>query len=229
MASKDKLTPYSWPPAPLLMLVSDRKRHSDRTIHDVFLPAVRGGVNVLQIWEPDLAARDLLGEAKELRKLAVGGIPLIIFDRADVAVAAQADGVHLAAHGLPVGAAKQASRGLLVGRAVNSVTEAVTAERAGADFVVVGPIFPSHYANGHSCTGPGLVHRVKARVHIPVFAAGGIPAGNAHQAIGAGADGVSVTSEIVEAEDPQHAARALLDAMRSAWPTRPLQREALAS
>jgi thiamine-phosphate diphosphorylase len=227
LASKDKLTPYSWPPAPLLMLVSDRKRHGDRTIQEVFLPALRGGVNIVQLWEPDLPARDLLGEAEQLRKLAVGGIPMLIYDRADVAVAANADGVHLPADGLPIGAAKRASRGLMVGKAVRSVTEAVTAERAGADYVVVGPIFPSHYVEGGSLTGPGLVQRVKAKVRIPVFAAGGITAGNAHQAISAGADGVSVTSEIVEAEDPQQAARTLLDAMRSAWPTRPLQREAL--
>jgi thiamine-phosphate pyrophosphorylase len=211
----------------MLMLVSDRKRHGDRSIQEVFLPAVRGGVNVVQLWEPDLPARDLLGEAEQLRKLAVGGIPMLIFDRADVAVAAHADGVHLPADGLPIGAAKRASRGLLIGRAVSSVAEAISAERAGADYVIVGPIFASHYSNGRSCTGPGLVQRVKSRVHIPVFASGGITAGNAHQAIGAGADGVSVTSEIVESEDPQHTARALLEAMRSAWHTRPLQREAL--
>jgi thiamine-phosphate pyrophosphorylase len=72
------------------------------------------------------------------------------------------------------------------------------------------------------------VRRIKARVRVPLLAGGGITAGNAHQVIAAGADGVSVVTEIVESEDPRAAARSLLDAMRGAWDTRPLLREALA-
>ncbi len=216
------------PSAPLLLLVTDRKRYGERSLEDVFLPALAGGVNMVELWEPDLPARHLLAEAQRLRRLALGGVLLLVHDRVDVAVAARADGVLVAAEGLPIPSAKQVSRGLLVGKPVATLADAVSAEQEGADFLVVGPVFFSPYRRGRSPTGPRLLSRIKSRVQLPVLANGGITAGNAHQVIGAGADGVSVTSEIVEADDPRRAAQALMDAMRNSWPVRPLQRDALA-
>ena len=93
--------------------------------------------------------------------------------------------------------------------------------------LIVEPVFFSHYAQGHSPVGPTLIRRMKAKVHLPLLAGGGITAGNAHQVIAAGADGVSVTSEVVDAHDPERAASALMSAMRSAWATRPLMRESV--
>jgi thiamine-phosphate pyrophosphorylase len=216
---------YPWPAAPLLMLDSDRTRYGSRTLVELFLAAIAGGVNVVQLWEPDLPARDLLGEAQRLRKLALGGVPMLVYDRSAVALAAHADGVHLPPDGLPIQAAKHASQGLLVGRNVASVAEAIAAEVDGADYLVVGPVFFSSYAGDRTPTGPTLVRRIKARVHLPVLASGGITAGNAHQVIAAGADGVAVTTEILTADDPRQAAKCLLEAMRGAWDTRPLMRE----
>ena len=135
--------------------------------------------------------------------------------------------MHLAADSLPISAAKQAGRGVLVGKSVSSLAEAVAAEQAGANYLVIEPVFFSHYAQGRSPVGPTVIRRIKARVHLPLLAGGGITAGNAHQVIAAGADGVSVTTEIVDAEDPRGAARSLVDAMREAWPTRPLLRESM--
>ena len=117
---------------------------------------------------------------------------------------------------------------MLVGKSVTSVAEAVAAEQAGADYLVVEPVFFSHYAQDRSPLGPTVVRRIKAKVHLPLLAGGGITAGNAHQVIAAGADGVSVTTEIVDADDPRGAARSLQQAMREAWATRPLLREAMA-
>jgi thiamine-phosphate pyrophosphorylase len=219
---------FSLPSAPLLLLVTDRTKYGDRTLEDIFVMALAGGVNMIELREADMNARDLLGEAQRLRKLALGGVPLIVFDRVDVAVAARADGVHVSADSLPISGAKQAGRGMLVGKSVGNVAEAVAAEQSGADYIVLEPVFFSHYAQG-SPSGPTVVRRIKAKVHLPLLAGGGITAGNAHQVIAAGADGVSVTSEIVDAADPRAAARSLAEAMREAWGTRPLLREALAS
>jgi thiamine-phosphate pyrophosphorylase len=219
---------YSLPSAPLLLLVTDRTRYGDRALEDIFVPAIAGGVNMIELREADMSARDLLGEAERLRRLALGGVPLIIYDRVDVAVAAGADGVHVSVDSLPISAAKQAGRGVLVAKTVSSVAEAVAAEQSGADFLIVEPVFFSHYAQGHSPLGPTVIRRIKAKVHLPLLAGGGITAGNAHQVIAAGADGVSVISEIVDADDPRSAARALHDAMLGAWQTRPLLREAIA-
>jgi thiamine-phosphate pyrophosphorylase len=218
---------YSLPSAPLLLLVTDRTRYGDRALEDIFVPALAGGVNMIELREADMTARDLLGEAERLRKLALGGVPLVVYDRVDVAIAGQADGVHLAADSLPISAAKLVGRGVLVGKSVSSLAEAVAAEQAGANYLVVEPVFFSHYAQGRSPIGPTVVRRIKSRVHLPLLAGGGITAGNAHQVIAAGADGVSVTTEIVDAEDPRAAARSLVDAMRGAWSTRPLLREAM--
>ena len=220
---------YSLPSAPLLLIVTDRTRYGDRSLEDIFVPALSGGVNMIELRESDMTARDLMGEAERLRRLALGGVPLIIYDRVDVAVAARADGVHLAADSLPISAAKQVGRGMLVGKSVSSVAEAVAAEQAGADYLVLEPVFFSHYAQDRSPIGPTVVRRIKAKVHLPLLAGGGITAGNAHQVIAAGADGVSVTTEIVDADDSRAAARSLSDAMREAWQTRPLLREAMAS
>jgi len=206
--------------------VTDRTRYGDRSLEDVFVPALSGGVNMIELREPDLSGRDLLGEAERLRRLALGGVPLMIYDRVDVAVAAQADGVHLSSEGLPISAAKQVGRGILVGKTVTSVAEAVAAEQAGADYLVVEPLFFSHFADGRSPLGPTLVRPIKAKVHIPLLAGGGITAGNAHQVIAAGADGVSVISEIVDSVETRQAARSLMEGMREAWQTRPLLREA---
>ena len=219
---------YSLPSAPLLLLVTDRTRYGDRVLEDIFLAALSGGVNMIELREGDMTARDLLGEAERLRKLALGGVPLIVYDRVDVAVAAKADGVHVATESLPISAAKAAGRGMLVGKSVSNVAEAVAAEQSGADYLVLEPVFFSHYAQGRTPIGPTVVRRIKARVHLPLLAGGGITAGNAHQVIAAGADGVSVTSEIVDADEPRVAARSLADAMREAWSTRPLLREAMA-
>lgn len=223
------MSKYSLPSAPLFLIVTDRTRYGGRALEDVFVPALSGGANMLELREPDMSARDLLGEAERLRKLALGGVPLVIYDRVDVAVAARADGVHLSNDGLPISAAKQAGRGILVGKTVTSVAEAVSAEQAGADYLVVEPVFFSHYAQSREPLGPTLVRRIKAKVHIPLLAGGGITAGNAHQVIASGADGISVISEIVDSHDPARAARSLVEAMREAWPTRPLLREAMAS
>jgi thiamine-phosphate pyrophosphorylase len=220
---------YSLPSAPVLLIVTDRTRYGDRSLEDIFVPALSGGVNMIELRESDMTARDLMGEAERLRKLALGGVPLIIYDRVDVAVAARADGVHLAADSLPISAAKQVGRGMLVGKSVSNVAEAVAAEQAGADYLVLEPVFFSHYAQDRSPIGPTVVRRIKAKVHLPLLAGGGITAGNAHQVIAAGADGVSVTTEIVDADDSRAAARSLSDAMREAWQTRPLLREAMAS
>ena len=90
------MSKYSLPSAPLLLLVTDRTRYGDRSLEDVFVPALAGGVNMIELREPDLSGRDLLGEAERLRRLALGGVPLVVYDRVDVAAAVQADGVHLA-------------------------------------------------------------------------------------------------------------------------------------
>src|SRR5438270_7099526 len=164
---------HTLPAAPLLLLVTDRTRYGDRALEDIFVPAIAGGVNMIELREADMTARDLLGEAERLRKLALGGVPLIIYDRVDVAVAAGADGVHVSLDSLPISAAKQAGRGVLVGKSVSSLAEAIAAEQSGADYLVIEPVFFSHYAQCRSPLGPIVIRRIKSKTHLPLLAGGG--------------------------------------------------------
>src|SRR5260370_41244610 len=99
---------YNLPAAPLLLLVTDRTRYGDRTLEDIFIEALSGGVNMIELREADMTARDQLGEAERLRKPALGGVPLIVYHRIDVAVAATADGAPVSTDRPPVPAAKHA-------------------------------------------------------------------------------------------------------------------------
>ncbi|MBI2864658.1 MAG: thiamine phosphate synthase [Chloroflexi bacterium] len=172
--------------------------------------AVRGGVDVVHLREPGLDAHDILRLALALRESAGVGAALVINDRLDVALAAGADAVQLGGRSLPVTAVRAlVGPRLAIGASVHGVEEAVRAEQAGADYLVLGTIYPSRSHPGFAGSGPSLVREVAARVSIPVFAIGGIVAENIAEVIGAGAQGAVVVSAILADADPGEAARRL--------------------
>ena len=132
-------------------------------------------------------------------------IPLIINDRADIARAAGAEGVHLGRSDLPIEAARVVmGTGRIIGVSVRLMSEALSAERAGADYLGVGPVFATRSKDdaGEPLGLSGL-SRVSRAVCLPILAIGGIDAANAASVIGRGADGVAVISAIASAEDPE--------------------------
>ena len=128
---------------------------------------------------------------------------LIINDRVDVALAVDADGVHLPSHSLPISVAKKLGGQLLVGRSVHSVEEAAAAETEGADYLVLGTIYGTASHPGREGSGPELIELVKARVQTPVYAIGGINASNAREVMNAGAHGIAVIRSILGTPDPR--------------------------
>jgi thiamine-phosphate pyrophosphorylase len=139
----------------------------------------------------------------------------VVNDRLDVALAARAAGVHLPAAGLPIALVRRhAGTRFLVGRSVHSAAEAREAEKAGADYLVCSPVFetPGKAAFGDPL-GPETVGRVAAAARIPVWAIGGIDAGNAATIAGLPIAGVAVIRAIAAAPDPEAAARALRAAL----------------
>ncbi|HEY8491726.1 MAG TPA: thiamine phosphate synthase [Dehalococcoidia bacterium] len=200
-------------PRPCLALVTDRTLAPD--LPAAVERAVRGGVDLVQLRERDLPAGDLLRLARELRAITRGRALLVVNDRLDVALAAGADGVHLPEAGLPVPAARRlAPDGFLVGRSVHDAEGAARAAREGADYLVVGTVFPSRSHPGGGAAGPGLLGRVRAAAGpLPLLGIGGIDAGNAAAVLAAGADGVAVVSAVLAAADPEAAARALRAAL----------------
>jgi thiamine-phosphate pyrophosphorylase len=196
------------------MLVSDRSLAGDRSIANVLLAAANVSITAIQLREKDLPAAELLEMALRLKRELPASISLIINDRIDVALAAEADGVQLGAGSLPVAAARRISAHLLVGASVHSVDEAVQAERDGANYLIVGTMFATRTHLGKVPEGLALMRSVRAAVELPLIGIGGITAQNARSVMASGADGVAVISEILGAVDPADAAGRLRRALQ---------------
>ena len=192
-----------------LYVVTDRQQTAGRALEEVVIAAARGGVGAIQLREKDLSARDLYALGARLQKgLAPYGVPLLINDRIDVALALDAAGVHLAGHSLPTTLARRIlGPNKLLGVSTHSVEEAQAAMADGADFIVFGPVFetPSKLAYGPP---QGLQHlaEVVRQVTIPVLAIGGIDLANLSQVLQTGAYGVAMIRAVLAAPDPALAA-----------------------
>ena len=199
---------------PCLALVTDRRLCRGPSLAEAVAQAVEGGANLVQLREKDLPAADLLALAERLRAVTQDRALLVVNDRLDVALACDAEGVHLPEQGLPVEAARRlAGQGFVIGRSVHSVAEAVRAQEEGADYVQVGAIVASRSHPGQAPAGLGLLETVVAAVSIPILAVGGITAANVGEAMRAGAGGAAVISAILGAPSPREAARDLARAM----------------
>jgi thiamine-phosphate pyrophosphorylase len=202
-----------------LYLVTDRALARGRTVPEVVSAAVSGGVTCVQVREKEAGARDFLAEVRAtLRALAGTGVPLIINDRVDVALAAGADGIHVGQTDLPLADVRRlVGEEMIVGVSVESVEDAVAAEREGADYVSVSPVYltPTK-TDTASGLGPEGVAAVRAAVRCPVVAIGGLNRETVGDVIRAGADGVAVVSAVMSAPDPAAAARELREIIDAA-------------
>jgi thiamine-phosphate pyrophosphorylase len=211
-------------PLPIVMLVTDRRACDGRRLEDVVEAAVDGGVNVVQLREKDLPARELYDLAQRLRQIVGTQALLLVNDRIDVALAAGAHGVQLGGTSLPCDVARELAPDLLIGRSVHDVANAATAISSSADLLVVGTMFASRSHPGLTPAGPSLIRKVAALSNVPLIGIGGITAANATQVIAAGAGGVAAITSITMATDPRDAAAKLVRAVNEAWPTAPLHK-----
>lgn len=199
-----------------IYVVSDRQQTAGRPLAEVLVAAARGGAGAVQLREKDLNARDLYTLGAHLQDaLAPYHTSLLVNDRLDVALALDAAGVHLAGHSLPTAQARRllGARKLL-GVSTHHPEEARQAAAEGADFVVFGPVFetPSKLAYGPP-QGLQLLAEVVRQVPIPVFAIGGIEAGNLPRVMQAGAYGVAMIRAVLAATDPGAAVQQLSAAL----------------
>lgn len=196
-----------------LYLITDRHQTGGRPLVDVVHAALEGGVRAVQLREKDLPGSELYRLATELRQLtAEFGARLIINDRLDIALAVDADGVHVGVSSLPV-AVVRALLGSekIIGYSAHAIAEAHAAHMAGADFVSYGPVFhtPSKAAFGAPC-GTEMLAEAVATLAIPVIALGGINPTNLGAALAAAPDGIAVIAALMAAADPRLAAASLL-------------------
>ena len=193
-----------------LYLVTDRDLAGGRPLAEIVRLALRGGVTAVQLREKSLGASRFLEEVLELQRVLAGtGVPLVVNDRVDVALAARADGVHVGQDDLPAAEARRlVGPSMLLGVSVATADEARRALDHGADYVSVSPVFLTPTKpDAELAVGLEGVARVRSVAgDAPVLAIGGINAGNARAVVAAGSDGVAVVSAVMSAPDPEAAA-----------------------
>jgi thiamine-phosphate pyrophosphorylase len=205
------------PPDFDLYLITDRRQTRGRDLLWVVEQALAGGAPAIQLREKDLGGRELLSLAEGAKALCARyRASLLINDRADVALAVDADGIQLGSGSMPTSAARELlGNEKLIGRSTHSLAEARAAERAGADFVLFGPVYftPSKAVYG-SPQGLGPLKEVVEKISVPVYAVGGVKPEHIGAVQKTGARGVALISAVMSAAEPSAAAREIVSRLR---------------
>jgi thiamine-phosphate pyrophosphorylase len=195
-----------------LYLVTDRGLSRGRSNLEIITAAVNGGATVVQLREKHASTREFLNEALAVKQFCDDHkVTFIINDRIDIALAVDADGVHVGQDDMPIEYARRIlGENKIIGVSAFDQKEAVEAEKTGADYVGVSPIFTTP-TKPELDKGVGLkgLARIRQAVKIPLVAIGGLGPSNAYDVTMAGADGIAVVSAIVSADDPKAAAHAI--------------------
>lgn len=195
-------------------LVTDRGLCRGRPLQDVVLQAVQGGAAYVQLREKDLSTRDFVEEALAIKKLLVlYGVPLIINDRIDVALASGADGVHIGQEDMPYETARKLlGEKAIIGLSVETWEDVESAQKLAVDYIGVSPVFatPTKTDTKEPWGLDGL-RKIKAFSRHPLVAIGGINESNARDVVEAGADCLAVVSAICSADDPAAQTRKILN------------------
>nr|BBH92597.1 thiamine-phosphate synthase [Thermogemmatispora argillosa] len=218
------LLPSGWKreeliPRLTLHVLTDREWSRGRDMQTVAAAALAGGATIIQLRDKQATTRTLVEEGLALRALTRRhGALFIVNDRVDVALAVEADGAHVGQDDMPVALARKLlGPGRILGVSAGNLEEAEQAVAEGADYLGVGPIYPTRgKADAGPATGPELLRAISARYRVPLVAIGGITAENTPEVIAAGACGVAVITAVVHAEDIAAAARAIVRQVEAA-------------
>lgn len=184
-----------------LYLITDRKLITDySSLIAVVRQALKGGVKAIQLREKDMGTRELMKISNVMRELTDRfNASFFINDRFDIAIAVGADGVHLTQNSIPAAAVRKAvKKKLLIGVSTHSLKEAREAEKGGADFITVGPVYrtPSKLRYGKPI-GIDTLKKITSKMSIPVFAIGGVKSSNIKYIKEAGAYGAAMIREVL--------------------------------
>lgn len=196
-----------------LYLVTDRGLAGERAIEDIVKEAVEGGVTMVQLREKDIATRDFIALALRLKDvLKPYGVPLIINDRVDVALASGAEGVHIGQSDMPYAIARKLlGPSKIIGLSVENFEQIEEANSLDVDYIGVSPVFatPTKTDTAEPFGLDGLRKAVRMSVH-PTVAIGGMNERTAADVMACGTDGIAVVSAIVCAPDPKESSKNLL-------------------
>ncbi len=192
-------------------LITDRN-HCKQPFIDTIRSALKEGVKTVQLREKGLATHELYSLACELRKITSDfKANFIVNDRVDIALAVEADGVHLGWQSLPFPVVRRlVGSERLIGVSTHNRQEALQAQEYGADYITFGPIFDTPSKAGLlKPTGVEEIRKLKNEIDLPIVALGGINERNVEAVLDGGADGIAVISSIMQADNPEGAARCL--------------------
>ena len=188
---------------PPLYAILDPEQTKGRDPETVLRGLLEGGAKLVQLRAKTMAPGDFLRLARSARGLTkANGCRLIINDRADIALACDADGVHLGQEDLPLHAARKIIGQKLIGISTHDAGQAREAERGGADYIGFGPMFgTTTKATGHPARGLEMLRQIRAALKLPIVAIGGIKEENVESVWRAGADSAAIISDILGAND----------------------------
>lgn len=202
---------------PTLYVILDRTVAGGRDLDDLLDASLAGGCRMVQLREKVWPSGQLLPLARRLRtRCAAARATFIVNDRIDLALAVEADGVHLGQDDLPATVARPLLRpGMILGVSTHSVEQARAAQADGADYVAVGAMFATATKADFQLVGPDLIRKLRAEIRVPLVGIGGITHANVQEVVGAGADGVAVISAVIAAADPRTACERFLALIRA--------------
>jgi thiamine-phosphate pyrophosphorylase len=185
-----------------LYLVTDRNQLGNRDLADSLKLAIQGGVTLIQLREKNVSTREFLEIAYRVKEItSYYNIPLIINDRLDIALAIEADGLHIGQDDLPLTKAKGLFPDRIIGVSVSTLAEALLAEEQGADYLGVGAIYSTSTKSDAKIVSLQELELIKKSVKIPVVAIGGINKLNVQEVINTQVDGVAIVSAILAEEN----------------------------
>jgi len=200
-----------------LYLVTDRGILKGRDLFRAVEDAIKGGVTLVQLREKDISSRDFYHIALKIKEVVhYHHIPLIINDRLDIALAADADGLHIGQNDLPLKIARKLlGPGKILGYSVSNAEEARFGEQNGADYLGAGTVYPTgSKADIGELIGADGLHNIKQSVSIPVVGIGGIGMSNLEEVKASGIDGISLISAILGSDDIEGTSRSLINLWR---------------
>lgn len=191
--------------------VTCERLSNGRSDIEVLEGVIAGGARIIQLREKDPSERNFYLLAVQFRELtARAGMLLIINDRVDIALAVEADGVHLGQEDFPVPAARKIAPDLLIGASSHNLEQALRAQDEGADYVNIGPIFPTGTKEGiEHFLGAEAISQIGPKLHVPFSVMGGIKMSNIEAVLSAGGRKIAVVTAITQAPDIAGAVRSL--------------------